>query len=329
MLLRVFKSNHAFHFLLVPVMAALLWLPAFITPVEYPFFEGEALMPLYRPIAWLIAQNHMVNSITPLVLLITLAFLAIRLNIQYAFIRIRTFLPANLLIILTCALLPVHAMHPVYLAVFFMLFAIDRLFDSYDKEKIHANAFDAALLISLGSLFYFNLIFLLPAVWMGLRVIHKQIPWRDIFLPVLGLAIPWMFTITGYWIAGQLNDLLFVIEQSIFSPKSFSFGIDNLPMLIYLGILALIILLASFFFMAQYDEKKISSRKFFQVFFFIFIIPLILFVAVPAVSYEVFLILALPLSFLLANYLVFMKRKFWGNLIVYLLLAGAIYLQFA
>ncbi len=329
MLLRVLKSNHAFHFLLIPVMAALLWLPSLITPEPYPFFEGEASMPLYRPIAWLMEQSPEANRILPLVLLVTLAFLAIRLNIQYAFIRVRTFLPANLLIILSSALLPVHAMHPVYLAVFFLLFAIDRLFDSYEKEKIHANAFDAGILISLGSLFYFNLIFLFPVVWIGLRIIHKQISWRDIVLPLLALAIPWLFTFSGYWIANELSDLIVVIEQSIFSPKSFVLGMENIAVLAFLGLIALITFLASLFFLARFDEKKISSRKYFQVFFFIFLFPLILLLVVPAVSYEIFLILSLPLSFLLSNYFVFMKSRFWGNLIVYLLLAGAVYLQFA
>ena len=326
MLLRVLKTNQAYHFILIPLMAALLWLPSLIRPETYLFYSGEDMMPLYRPVAWLMAQSKFLNSIVPLIMLVLLSFLAIRLNIQYAFIRIRTFLPASLLIFITSGLISLHAMHPVYFAVFFLLFAIDRIFDSYEKNKIHSNAFDASLLISIGSLFYLNLIFFFPVVWIGLLIIHKQIKWRDFILPLVGLILPWIFTFTVYFFSNRLLDFLIILEKNIFSSNNFLAG--NISLQVYLGLLVLITLLGSFFLLSQYDEKKISSRKFFQVFFFVFLISLVLIVVIPAVSQEIFIILAIPLSFLIANYLVFMKRGFWGELILYLLLAGVIYLQF-
>ena len=326
MLLRVLKTNQAYHFVLIPLMTILLWLPSLIKPEAYPFFAGEDMMPLYRPIAWLVAQSSFLSSIMPLVLLILLAFLTIRLNIQYAFIRIRTFLPASLLIFITSGLISLHTMHPVYFAVFFLLFAIDRIFNSYEKNNIHSNAFDAGLLISVGSLFYLNLLFFFPIVWIGILVIHKQIKWRDFILPIMGLLPPWLFTFTGYFFSNGFLDFLVVLEKNFTSDNNFITG--NLPLQIYLGLLVIITLLSSFFLLAQYDEKKISSRKFFQVFFFVFLISLVLIVAVPAVSQEMFIVLAIPLSFLISNYLVFMKRRFWGEVILYFLLAGVIYLQF-
>ncbi len=326
MLLRVLKTNQAYHFILIPMMAVLLWLPSLIKPETYLFYSGEDMMPLYRPVAWLMARSKFLNSIIPLVMLILLSFLTIRLNIQYAFIRVRTFLPASLLIFITSGLLSMHAMHPVYFAVFFLLFAIDRIFDSYEKTKIHSNAFDAGLLISIGSLFYMNLLFFFPIVWIGLFIIHRQIRWRDFVLPLFGLLLPWLFTFTGYFFSKNFPDFLIILDRNIFSANNILTG--KIPLQVYLGLLILITLLSSIFFLAQYVEKKISSRKFFQVFFFVFLISLILIVAVPAVSQEIFIILAVPLSFLISNYLVFMKRKFWGEVILYLLLSVVIYLQF-
>lgn len=326
MLLRVLKTNQAYHFVLIPLMAVLLWMPSLIKPEAYPFYAGENMMPLYLPVAWLMAQSSFMNSIMPLVMLVLLAFLTIRLNIQYAFIRIRTFLPASLLVFITSGLISLHAMHPVYFAVFFLLFAIDRIFNSYEKNNIHSNAFDGGLLISIGSLFYMNLLFFFPIVWIGLFVIHKQIKWRDFVLPILGFLPPWLFAFTGYFFSNGFLDFLVILEKNFTSDNNFITG--KLPLQIYLGFLVIITLFSSFFLLAQYDEKKISSRKFFQVFFFIFLISLVLIIAVPAVSREIFIILAIPLSFLISNYLVFMKRRFWGEVILYLMLAGVIYLQF-
>lgn len=333
MILRILRTNHAYHFILIPLMAVLLWLPSLIKPEPYPFYAGEDMMPLYQPVAWLMMQSTFLNSIIPLTLLVLLAFLLIRLNIQYAFIRIRTFLPASLLILITSGFVGMHSMHPVYFAIFFILFAIDRIFDSYEKEKIHSNAFDAGMLISIGSLFYMNLIFFFPMVWAGLRVIHKQIKWRDFVLPLLGLLLPWLFTFAGYFFFNKFFDLLVIIEKNFITDNDFisfdNFFDNNIPLLVYLGFLGFITFFSSVFLLVQYDEKKISSRKFFQVFFFVFLIPLALIVVVPAVSHEIFIILSIPLSFLISNYMVFMKRRFWGELFLYVLLAGVIYLQFA
>jgi hypothetical protein len=80
--------------------------------------------------------------------------------------------------------------------------------------------------------------------------------------------------------------------------------------------------------LSQYDGKRISSRRFFKVFFWIFLISTILIVANPAVSQEIIIILALPLTYLISNYLIFMKRQTLGEVIIYILAAGVIYLQF-
>jgi len=326
MLLRFLKTNHAYHFILIPLMAVLLWIQSLVKPEIYSFYTGEDMMPLYRPVAWLMAQNPYLNSIVPLILLVLLAFLLIRLNIQYSVIHIRTFLPASLLVFITSGMISLHSMHPVYMAVFFLLFAIDRLFDSYEKDKIHSNAFDAGLLISIGSLFYMNLLFFFPVTWISIFIIHKQLKWRDFVLPVLGFMLPWLFTFTGYFFVNRVSDLLVILQNNIISENNLLRG--NIPLQVYWGFLVFITLISSFFLLLRYGEKRISSRKFFQVFFFVFLIPIILIIVVPAVSSEIFLILAIPLSFLISNYLIFMKRKFWGEIVVYLLLAGVIYLQF-
>jgi len=104
---------------------------------------------------------------------------------------------------------------------------------------------------------------------------------------------------------------------------------NNLPMQIYVGFLALLTFLGSFFLIAQYDGKKISSRRYFKAFFWIFLISVILILANPAVSEEIIIILAIPLTYLISNYLIFIKKPIWGEVFLYLLVAGVIALQFA
>ncbi|MCD8569161.1 MAG: hypothetical protein LRY50_12905, partial [Geovibrio sp.] len=98
--------------------------------------------------------------------------------------------------------------------------------------------------------------------------------------------------------------------------------------LIYLGFLILLILPGSFFLIGQIDEKKISTRKYFQIFFVIFLTSVALLLVVPAVSLEILVIMAIPLTFLISNYLIYMRRQFWGNVLLFLFLGLIIYLQF-
>lgn len=326
MLLRILKTNQAYHFILIPFIGILLWLPSLIDPVPYPYYAGEDMMLLYKPIAWLMSQNRYIASVLPLLLIILLSFLSIRLNVGFAFIRIRTFLPASLLVLMISALQNLHTMHPAYLAAIFLFFAIERIFDTYEKTKINTNAFDAGLLIAIGSLFYLNLIFLFPIIWISFIILRKQLTWRHVSLPILGLAVPWLLCLSYFFFNDQLPDFIISLERNIITKNDFLKG--HIPYQIYFAYLGIITLLSSFFLLAQYDEKKISTRKYFQVFFWIFFISVIILIAVPAVSQEVFIIMAIPLTYLISNYLVFMKRRFWGEVIVYILLSGVIYLQF-
>ena len=124
----------------------------------------------------------------------------------------------------------------------------------------------------------------------------------------------------------QTTELFQVLESNILTNQIFLR--EDLQIQIYMGYLVILTILGSFFLLAQYDEKKISSRRFFKVFFWIFLISTILILASPAVSHEIIILLAIPLTFLISNYLIFMKRQFWGEVFLYLLTAGIILLQF-
>ncbi|MDO9040521.1 MAG: DUF6427 family protein, partial [Bacteroidota bacterium] len=257
---------------------------------------------------------------------ILLAFLVLKLNVQYAFINVKTSLPPALFILIAGGMPDLHGMHPVYPATLFLILAIDRIFNSIDKEIIHSNAFDSGIFLAIGSLFYLNLVFFFPLLWFGFIIIKPKVNWREYFLTAIGFALPWLGTFIYYFIAGIETELWETIQINLTFHHTFLR--DNLPIQVFIGYLILLTLLASFFFLSQYDGKRISSRRFFKVFFWIFLISTILIVVNPAVSQEIIIILALPLTYLISNYLIFMKRQTLGEVIFYILAAGVIFLQF-
>lgn len=326
MLLKALKSNQSYHFILIPLIAVALWVSSFVTPAIFPFYQGEDMMILYQPINYLLSKNPLANNIVALLFIILLAFLILKLNVQYAFIRTRTFLPSSLFVLISSGMHELHAMHPVYPATLFLVLTVDRIFSSYDKEIIHSNAFEAGIFLAIGSLFYLNLMFFAPFLWIGFNVLKPKINWRDYILTTLGFVMPWAAVLMYYLATGQTDAFYHTLEQNFTShPVFFK---SNLPIQIYMGYLLLLTLLASFNLLRQYDEKKISSRKYFKAFFYIFLISGTLIIASPAVSQEIIIILTLPLTYLISNYLISMKRQVWGEIFLYILTAGVIYLQF-
>ena len=326
MLLKTLKSNQTFHFLLIPLVAGALWIKSFLNPMLFPFYTGEDSMLLYQPINALIGKSTVVSNVFALVFIILLAFLILKLNVQYTFIRVRTVLPSILFVLITSGLHELHAMHPIYPAALFLILTVDRIFNAYDKEVIHSNAFEAGIFLAIGSLFYCNLVFFFPFLWIGFLIIKPKVNWREYILSTLGFILPWLAALAYYAGTGQSEELIGVLKENISPHQSFLAG--NLPIQIYFGFLGFLTLLASFLILSQYDGKKISSRKYFKAFFWIFLMSCILIIANPAVSQDIIVLLAIPLTYLISNYLIYMKRPIWGEIYLTILIGGVIYLQF-
>lgn len=325
MLLRVLKSNQPFHFILLPIIAIALWIKPLMNPVAYPFFPGEDSMILYKPISYLLADNPVLSSLLAFTFTLLLSFLILKLNVQYTFIRIKSFLPSSLFIIITSGVPELHFMHPVYPATLFLVITIDRIFESYEKGVIHSNAFDAGIFLAIGSLFYLNLVFFFPLIWFGLIIVKPNANWREYILSALGFIMPWLAALAYYMVNGTQD----VMRQTLTTNLTIhqSFLKDNLINQIYAGYLGLLILLGSYYLLLQYDDKRISSRKFFKVFFWVFVISVILIAFHPAVSREIIIVMAIPLAYLISNYFIFMKHQLLGEVLMFLLAAAVVYLQ--
>jgi hypothetical protein len=327
MILRFLKSNQPYHFILIPVIVLALWLRSFLSPNFFPFFEGESNMPLYRPVHQLLAEQPLISNMVAVVLVILLSFMILRLNTIYAFIQIRTFLPSNIFVLIVSGLVSLHALHPVYFGAFFLLVCIDKLFNVTENEKANPNSFDPGFYLSVGSLFYLNLIFYLPVVWVAFFLLRKKREWRDFAMSLVGMVLPWLFTFSWYFLTDSLEELQTVISQNWSTSNLFFQG--RVTFQIYLAFLTITTLWCSFFLIGQYDAKKSSTRKYFKIFFVIFVISIILFFLIPAASQEILVIMAVPLTFLFSNYLISMKSQSLGNLFILIFLGLIIYMQFA
>ena len=325
MLLKTLKSNRAVNFFLFPLLGILFWLKSLISPRTYTFYNGEADNILYQPIHILTIDFPILQIIIPFLLIIGMALIMLQLNNRYNIIRIRTMLPAPLFILIVSGFSDLHTMHPVYFAAFFVLLAIYRLFSAFDEVKPYSPAFDSGFFLGVASLFYFNVFLLFPAFLIGLGVLSREPKWREFFVSTVGFFLPFIFAFSYVFVLGKVPEFLETLKLNTFSPVG-NFK-SNLPVLVYLGFLLVLILLGTLKIVQQYDAKKVSTRKYFIVLFLVFLFMIFSFILIPATSLEIFLIAAIPVTFLLANFFVFLKSRFWGEFWFSLLLIAVVAME--
>lgn len=327
MLLRRLKPNNSGNLIFIPIAAVLLWVKSLLSPFVYNFYPGEAAAVLYAPIHSIINQSQLASVAISLVLIIVLGFLMQMLNAQYLFIRIRSKLPGILYVLVIGGFVFMHTSHPVFFGAAFVLLSIYRLFSSFEKKKPYSAIFDSGFFLGLGSLFYYHLVFLYPAFLVGVIILSRETKWRELLILFLGFILPYIFAFTYVFFTNNLEETLAVFVKQIITPVNHFKA--NFNLYLYMGTLVFYTLVASIDILKQYDHKKVSSRKYFTVYFWIFSCSVLSFAFVPGASTEILLISCIPVTFLISNLFVFMKKRFWGELLFILFIGVIILMQFA
>jgi len=256
-----------------------------------------------------------------------ISFLLLNVNARFSFIRERTFLPSYLFILLAFTQPVLHLIHPVYISGIFLLWAISVIFSSFEEKKAISKAFNAGILTGLAGLFYLSSSLFIILVPISLFTLRGKIGWREYFTSFFGFLIPWIYTFSFYFVFGDITTLIDILAHSVTYNKPTGTIVEYIPEIAFFSVLSLITVISSFYILNQYDENKISTRRYNKILFFYFATSLI-FTILPKVSFEVFVLTSIPLTYLFANYLSFMKRRFWAELFFAILIIFSIMFQF-
>lgn len=315
MLSKILRGTGPGVILIIIVTLILLWLSAFIDPeVQTAAVYESHPMPLYGITKLIIGTNVHIGVIFTFVVLIFVLFLLVNFNTSVFFIGERTFYPA-VIYVLFSALLPfLQILNPILPAIVFLMLAIKRIMGSYRKPGTAFNFFDAAFLISTGSLFYANLI------WFGLLVFIGIILLRsgnliEITTSVIGLATPYIILFGIYYVIGQdIGSLITDIDKNLFaSSPEFSFSRIEIVILLYTG---LMVLVSTVFLLKLIHTRKIKSRKTFYLLLWVFVISVLIYFILPSASVELLWIIAIPVTYILSHYFIFVRKKIMPEIIL-------------
>jgi hypothetical protein len=326
MLLRLFKGTGPGVLFLIIITLSALWMSAFLNPrIDSSFIYETDPMPLYGLLKIVIGSKPLLCVFFSFAMVSLIAFLLVNFNTRVFFINERTFLPALIYILCSGFFPQFQILNPVLPASLFLMFAIRRIIDSYREQGTAYNFFDAGILLSTGSLFYGNL------AWFGLLVIigiaiFRTISLTEIAISLLGLVTPYVITFGLYYVAGKdLEALLQLITNNLFTKTvPFMFSRITIAAMVYFGF---IILVSLFYLLTLISTKKIKSRKTFNLFIWVFLISGAGYLLLPSVSVEIVWIISIPVSYFLAHYFVFVRKKLVSEIFFSVLLLLIILMQ--
>ncbi len=331
MLLNYIRSNKVSFLLLLPIIAALLyWLPSNTGNSGYYF--PSTIMPLYSLILLFGMLSGFVAYLLGFLSVLILAFLITRLNIKYMIIEARTYLPALFIIIISLFYVPLHIVHPGVIAAIFVLLVVDKVFNTYSDESKIIDFFSASLFLSIGSLFYFNIVFLVVFIWYSISSQSKN-RWKAWLITIIGIFIPYFFIWTISYLANTSEDFLERINSNfdlILVPPSVIIEhlfVINIAYYFMFSFLIILVFISSIKIIRSLRGNKINVRKYFVSFFILFFILILQLVFFSTVAFEILPIIAIPLSFLFSYYLFHMKNKLFGNIIIVTLFVLLILIQ--
>lgn len=315
MFLKFFKGTGPGVIFLIAVALIGLWISALIDPqLHVRAVYDTSPMPLYGILKSIIGTHPLAGVIFSFVVMTAMLFLITWFNTSVFFINERTFLPA-LLYILICALFPgCRVLNPVLPAALFLMIAVMRIMETYRMPGTAFNFFDAGILISIGSMFYMNLIWFGLLLIIGIALLRPG-SIKEPVISVMGLITPYILVLGLFYVLGK--DISMYFSEIKFNLFGETGGYD-FPRLtiITLILLGLMLLISSIFLLMQMSNKKIKSRKTFFMLLWTLLIGMVIYFLLPSASVEMIFLAGIPVCYILAHYFVFEKKRLIPEILI-------------
>jgi len=197
-------------------------------------------------------------------------------------------------------------LYPLLLANFFILLAIDRVF-AFDKGKNKLKRYyEGGFLIGLGVLFYPNLLFFIVLLWLS-QIILRTFNWREFSSSIIGVATPILIYFSILFLIDKTSLILEDIDLFFLKSKvDLKFSTYSIWAFASLAFVLFISILSS---VRAIGIKKVSTRKYFSLFFWFLVLCLALFYFHPSISYELIVVAAIPISIIQTLFLTEIRNK--------------------
>lgn len=269
--------------------------------------------------------NYFTTKITSKILIVLInyvfifigSFLVNRIAINQEIVDKFNFFPVFIYLVLSSVSVNAFQITPQVFTNIFVMFSIYKLLDTYRKQNVLNNLFEAAFWLSFSAFITISSIISFPLFFIILLVL-RPFYWRDWVISILGFITPiFIFECIAY--LSDFNQWYFMSATSLYFKglKMPSFSEYYLPLAIFLFVLLLLSVLNNLLKGFGNTVKKQRTKV---ILLWILFFSMFGFFSGGANSSSIILTYAFPLSFFIGDFLFSLKDDKIINTILTLLL---------
>ncbi len=198
----------------------------------------------------------------------------------------------------------------------FVLLALRRLFSLRTNLKVKKKVFDAAIWITVATLFYFWAILFFPLIFAAL-LLFGNTQLKNWFIPIIGflcvLIIFLSFSIITTNTFGDISNFIL--------PLDYNFSHYNtLEFIVGITIILSFAIWSTFYYLRSFKEKQKIYKSSHVLVLYTTFIALIIIIISPDKNGSEFLFLLAPLSIILSNYIERVSELWFAEIFIWLLI---------
>lgn len=298
------------------------WVVSYLNSVGYPVYGEVTAPPLWNAICKVLPGKAFTYAIGML-LMLGGAFLLHRANYILVLIREKTLLPFLFYVLFISTNPDFLPLKSTSVGVFCLILAIYQLFTSYHEPQAKSNAYNAALLIGIGSLLWIHILWFIPLFWVGMYN-FRTLNLRTFLASLLGVG-------TVYWFL-----LGWCIWFADFTPFTIPFAtLFRLNLLMPAGIGLVdwigILLMASLTTISAINiitheyEDTLRTRQFLSFLILMAICTFAMYFLYEQASEEFLETACIPASILIAHFFTVMRGRiifwtFYSSIVIFIVL---------
>jgi hypothetical protein len=304
-----FRTLNPINLLILAAYTIFMRLAIFINlPAQLNFEFLESYTKLFIQIPQIHLFSSSANIIIAGAITLVQAILFNRIINNHGLLAKPSYLPALLYITGSSLFLQFLILSPPLICNFLLIWMMDKFLKMGKAPNAMMIMFDVGMIIAFGTLIYFPFIVLLLMLWLSL-LLYRSFNWREWVAGLIGFLTIFFFVAVFYYWNDNIRQF-YQIWQPLINKFPSVFKI-NLNDYLVLFPVSLIIVLATFQLRENFFRSFISTRKAFQMLFFMFIIAIISFYTKPDFRVYHFLLSVPPGAVLLAYYFSNAKKRWF------------------
>ncbi len=307
---RRFNLSGTTTFVVVLLGCIVCWVASYLESVGYPVYGEVAAPPLWNAICRALPGKAFTYLIGML-LMFGGAFLLHRANYILVLIREKTLLPFLFFVLFISTNPDFLPLKSTTLGVFCLVLAIYQLFTSYHNPEATGKAYNAALLIGIGSLLWIHILWFIPLFWIGMYN-FRSLSLRTFLASLLGVSTVYWFLLA--WCIWFRDFTPFTIPFAALFKTNFLFFTEiSIAEWIGLGGVILLTAVSTVNIVTHEYEDVLRTRQFLYFLITMTVWAFALYLLYAQASEEFMETACIPMSILIAHFFTVVRNKiaFW------------------